>query len=216
MDLVKRCFALVVEVILCAPNFCLASKTCSANDVRTAVLLIRETQTVIREQKMDMKQQLNTLQEEIRKKGKEIDNVTLSDNEIIKFDIEETDTVNSYDTTNGMFTAHVDGFYFLAITIHSPGNIYVGAEIVVNGVVKGEAFADSEEIADTHSSSAMTIVQMSAGEKAYVRRGSDSQSGLWSHASRGLSTFSGWLLNKGVCLGGCNEVNSKCNSLCFT
>ncbi|WAQ99112.1 hypothetical protein MAR_023485, partial [Mya arenaria] len=85
----------------------------------------------------------------------------------------ETDTVNSYDTTNGMFTAHVDRFYFLAITIHSAVNSYVGAEIVVNGVVKGEAFADSEEIADTHSSSAMTIVRMSAREEAYVRRGSD-------------------------------------------
>ncbi|XP_052797106.1 complement C1q-like protein 2 isoform X1 [Mya arenaria] len=196
---------------------------------------------------MDMKQQLNTLkeeirmkgteidtlgtqlngnfttlQEEIRKKGKEIDSlrtqlnkittaaashvpktfhaylstdVTLSDHEIIKFDIEETDTVNSYDTTNGMFTAHVDRFYFLAITIHSAVNSYVGAEIVVNGVVKGEAFADSEEIADTHSSSAMTIVRMSAREEAYVRRGSDSKSALWSQATRGRSTFSGWLLN---------------------
>ncbi|XP_052813930.1 complement C1q-like protein 2 [Mya arenaria] len=120
--------------------------------------------------------------------------VNLNSHDVIKFDVEGTDTMNSYGVNTGIFTANAVGLYVFTITIHSGVRSYVGAEIVVNGVVQGEAFADSEEITDTHSSSATTVVQMAAGDQAWVRRGADSQSVLWSHPSRGRSTFTGWLL----------------------
>ncbi|WAR10016.1 hypothetical protein MAR_035092 [Mya arenaria] len=73
-------------------------------------------------------------------------------------------------------------------------DVNLNSHDVIKFDVEGEAFADSEEITDTHSSSATTVVQMAAGDQAWVRRGADSQSVLWSHPSRGRSTFTGWLL----------------------
>ncbi|XP_052814588.1 complement C1q tumor necrosis factor-related protein 3-like [Mya arenaria] len=120
--------------------------------------------------------------------------VSLNAHAVIMFNVEETDTSNSYNILNGRFTAPVSGVYVFSFTIYSSLKSYVGAELIVNDVIKGEAFADSEEINDTHSASATIVVQMTAGQQAYVRRGLNSQSGMWSHASRGRSSFSGWLL----------------------
>ncbi|WAR16242.1 hypothetical protein MAR_030836 [Mya arenaria] len=121
-------------------------------------------------------------------------NVNLNEHAVIMFNVEETDTRNSYNIHNGTFTAPVSGVYVLSITIYSGTNSYVGAEIIVNNDIKGEAFADAQEIGDTHSASATIVVQMTAGQYAYVRRGQSSLSVMWSHASRGRSSFSGWLL----------------------
>ncbi|XP_052819312.1 complement C1q-like protein 2 [Mya arenaria] len=115
--------------------------------------------------------------------------------EIILFDVEVTDTMSNYNPKDGMFTASVGGVYVFTITIHSFTNSFINAEIIVNGDVKGVANADSEEISDIHSSSATCVVQMAAGEHAFVRRGINSRSVIVSVDGWGRSTFSGWLLN---------------------
>ncbi|WAR17513.1 hypothetical protein MAR_032107 [Mya arenaria] len=66
MDLRQAVFVLLILQGLASRTlYCLASQTCKDNDIRTAVLLNRETQTNLREMKLDMEQQLQNQGQEL-------------------------------------------------------------------------------------------------------------------------------------------------------
>ncbi|WAQ98673.1 hypothetical protein MAR_023046 [Mya arenaria] len=60
MDHFQSAFILLIFQSLAGKTwFCFASQTCKTNDIKTAVLLNRETQTDLKEHKMEMDQRLN-------------------------------------------------------------------------------------------------------------------------------------------------------------
>ncbi|XP_052792542.1 uncharacterized protein LOC128226620 [Mya arenaria] len=64
MDHFQSAFILLIFQSLAGKTwFCFASQTCKTNDIKTAVLLNRETQTDLKEHKMEMDQRLNDLQQ---------------------------------------------------------------------------------------------------------------------------------------------------------
>ncbi|XP_052784562.1 complement C1q-like protein 4 [Mya arenaria] len=121
-------------------------------------------------------------------------NVCPGVHQILVFDVLVTNVGKAYNAHDGAFVVPVNGTYAFAVSLFSQGKKYVGVEIVVNGDVKGEVFADSQEINDVHSSSASVVVDVNVGDHVYVRRGADSTCGILSQASRGRTYFSGWLL----------------------
>ncbi|XP_052783266.1 complement C1q-like protein 4 [Mya arenaria] len=114
--------------------------------------------------------------------------------QILVFDILVTNVGRAYNAHDGAFVVPVNGTYVFAVSLFSQGNKFVCVELVVNGDVKGEVFADSEEINDYHSSSASIVVDVNVGDHVYVRRCADSTCGILSRASRGRTSFSGWFL----------------------
>ncbi|WAR28855.1 hypothetical protein MAR_014559 [Mya arenaria] len=75
-----------------------------------------------------------------------------------------TNVGKAYNAHDGAFVVPVNGTYAFAVSLFSQGKKYVGVEIVVNGDVKGEVFADSQEINDVHSSSASVVVDVNVGD----------------------------------------------------
>ncbi|XP_053381861.1 uncharacterized protein LOC123541408 [Mercenaria mercenaria] len=114
--------------------------------------------------------------------------------ETIIYDVEETNVGNGYSSRDGIFDAPVTGVYVFTLTLVPDFYKYVQAEIIVNGAVKGNIFADSEEIHDMHPASTTIVVHLNAGDHVYVRRGTNCDCDVISDTAHARSNFAGWLL----------------------
>ncbi|XP_045165348.2 C1q-related factor-like [Mercenaria mercenaria] len=115
--------------------------------------------------------------------------------ETLVFDVEETDTGDNYNANDGIFDVPVTGTYVFTVTVGSLHNGFVTAEIIVNGQVKGTAFANSEHIHDDHSASGTIVVHANAGDHVFVRKGATSDNyPIISDNAYIRTAFCGWLL----------------------
>lgn len=108
--------------------------------------------------------------------------------------LQEIDVGNGYNGQDGIFDAPITGVYVFTITLVPDFFKYVQAEIVINGVVKGNIFADSDEIHDIHPASTSIVVHVNAGDHVLVRRGTNSDCDVLSDTSHARTSFSGWFL----------------------
>ncbi|XP_045188302.2 uncharacterized protein LOC123546172 [Mercenaria mercenaria] len=118
-----------------------------------------------------------------------------SNHEIYIFDVEEIDTVNSYNVGDGIFDVPITGTYVFTVTVGSNVRRFLQAQIMINGQIKGQAYADSQDITDIHSASTTIVVNANAGDHVFVRtEHSSNNCDVNSEVYHIRTSFSGWLL----------------------
>ncbi|XP_045180683.2 complement C1q-like protein 4 [Mercenaria mercenaria] len=114
--------------------------------------------------------------------------------ETFVYDVVETNVGNGYNSRDGIFDVPVTGVYVFTATLVPDFHQHLQAEIIVDGVVKGIIFTDSEEINDIHQASTSIIVHVNAGDHVYIRRGRSNSCNVISDTTLVRTTFAGWLL----------------------
>jgi len=97
---------------------------------------------------------------------------------------------DGYDESTGVFTAPVDGFYYISFSTYGYNTHAMGAILTKNGILQISTF-DSPSVDGSDSSSNSVVLQLAAGDKLHMQ--------LWDNGRvfdnlNGHTTFSGFLL----------------------
>ncbi|KAK3599001.1 hypothetical protein CHS0354_007457 [Potamilus streckersoni] len=122
------------------------------------------------------------------------DSRSYSFHEILQYEIEEVNVGGGFNHFDSIFSVPVTGVYIFTWTIVPNLSSYVQAELIINGVVKGNAYAESNEIHNVHPTTGIVVAQANKGDHVFVRRGEHSASIVKSDDIYQRTTFSGWLL----------------------
>ncbi|KAL3874082.1 hypothetical protein ACJMK2_037145 [Sinanodonta woodiana] len=122
------------------------------------------------------------------------DSRVYSYHDILQYDVEEVDVGGGFNQRDSIFDVPVTGTYVFTWTTVPNLSSYVQTELIINGVVKGNAYAESNETHNVHPSTGIVVVQVNKGDHVYVRRGEHSESIVKSDNIYQRTTFSGWLL----------------------
>ncbi|KAH3866799.1 heavy metal-binding protein HIP-like [Dreissena polymorpha] len=110
----------------------------------------------------------------------------------VVFDNVVTNIGNAYNKFSGMFTAPVSGTYVIFWSTFNRDRTHFPSELVHNANVAGQAWSDAYDHNDGAMASNQAVLQMNAGDIAYIREGTFPQSAI-SHGNS-MTSFSGLLL----------------------
>ncbi|XP_029311247.1 cerebellin 11 [Cottoperca gobio] len=101
-----------------------------------------------------------------------------------------SNTGSGYDPDTGIFTAPVNGLYFLSFSTYGYNTHVMGAILMKNGVGQISTY-DNPSVDSSDSSSNAVVLQLAAGDKVYME--------LWDNGRvfdnlNGHTTFSGFLV----------------------
>nr|CBX41732.1 putative C1q domain containing protein MgC1q83 [Mytilus galloprovincialis] len=92
--------------------------------------------------------------------------LTIGDLQTVEYDVVRVNVGNGYDKRHGHFTAPVPGLFYFSFTVMSFPDKSVHMEIVKNGAVFGNCFADSHGY---ESGTSTVITQLDQGDMVWVR-----------------------------------------------
>ena len=111
----------------------------------------------------------------------------------IKFEIETLDTRDAYNPKEGIFVVPETGIYVFTWTMTGSGHTQILSNIMVNGVVKGDTIADSQEDSDYRTSTGTLVIRLMLGDHAYIELPTTLVNGNL-EGNYGECSFSGWKL----------------------
>ncbi|CAC5362492.1 unnamed protein product [Mytilus coruscus] len=92
--------------------------------------------------------------------------LTIGDLQSVEYDVVRVNIGNGYDKRHGHFTAPVTGLFYFSFTVMSIPDHSVHMEIVKNGAVIGNCFADSHGY---ESGTSTVITQLDKGDMVWIR-----------------------------------------------
>ncbi|XP_076085271.1 complement C1q-like protein 4 [Mytilus galloprovincialis] len=92
--------------------------------------------------------------------------LTIGDLQTVEYDVVRVNVGNGYDKRHGHFTAPVPGLFYFSFTVMSYPGKGVHMEIVKNGAVFGNCFADWDGY---ESGTSTVITQLDQGDMVWVR-----------------------------------------------
>lgn len=101
---------------------------------------------------------------------------------------------SGFNENDSIFDVPISGVYVFTWTIVPEYNTYIQVQLMVNGVVKGASFSDSQEIHDIHPASATVVLHVNQGDHVSLRRGLATKGVVRVDPNHATNTFAGWLL----------------------
>lgn len=123
--------------------------------------------------------------------------VTIGTQATVVFNHESLDLGNGYNPSDGIYTVPESGVYVFSWTILCDLHKAFQTQLVVNGVVMGTSYTDSDEINDYHQTSQSVVLVLSQGDHVFVRVGDvfrDGKAVVKSDSTLARPTFSCWKL----------------------
>jgi len=115
-------------------------------------------------------------------------------NSVVVFDQASLNVGEAYDDTTGKFTCKVDGLYTFSWTTLSSPNKDFTSVLITSGLDVVKNVVDTDNTADTLSSSSTVVVRMRKGEQTWISVvDGDQLTATWN--STPSSMFSGFKIN---------------------
>lgn len=119
------------------------------------------------------------------------------DHHIITFDNIQTNVGNGYNKHTGSFIVPQSGVYVFTWTLVISSTSEVCTNLLVNGVIRGDAYGYSGILDVRQTSTAIVVIHVNKGDTAFIRTASDGacgQTGAIYGDTWRRSSFAGWLL----------------------
>ncbi|XP_060072164.1 uncharacterized protein LOC132552042 [Ylistrum balloti] len=122
--------------------------------------------------------------------------VTIGIKAAVVFDQESLDEGNGYAPQDGIYVVPESGTYVFTWTMLCEIRKAFQTQLIVNGVVRGSSYTDSDEINDYHQSMQLVVLEVMNGDHVFIRVGSifrgAGSTTIKSENTLSHPTFSGW------------------------